>query len=152
MKKILLFVLLFNLYSLSYGKNMATNSGKIISGQTTESSEKVENKKSLKKYETLNITVVGQGVAPKNSISPAQSAVMAKRAAIADAYRLIAEKIKGVHVDGEDVVKNMMLKSSTVKTSVNAMVKNAKIVETKYKDGLCEVEMAITLSYSQFSH
>ncbi|WP_428739475.1 LPP20 family lipoprotein [Sulfurimonas sp.] len=99
----------------------------------------------------LIISVVGQGVAPMNTASPAQAYALAKRAAVADAYRLIAEKVKGVRVDGQDLIKNMMVKRSTVRTSVQAMVKNANIVETNFKEGLCEVEMEITLSYAQFA-
>jgi len=107
----------------------------------------------LKKDKRLKITVVGQGVAPCNgSCSPSQSYALAKRAAIADAYRLVAEKVKGVYVEGEDLIKNMMVQRSTVKTSVSATVRNATIVETKMKDGLCEVEMQIMLSHSDFSH
>ena len=99
----------------------------------------------------LKIRVVGQGVAPCNgTCSPAQAYAMAKRAAIADAYRLIAEKVKGVYVEGEDYIKNMMVKRSTVKTYVQATVRNANVVETTFKDGLCEVEMEISLSRSQF--
>ncbi|WP_418641151.1 LPP20 family lipoprotein [Sulfurimonas sp. ST-27] len=98
----------------------------------------------------LLISVVGQGVAPMNTTSPAQAYALAKRAAIADAYRLIAEKVKGVRVDGKDFIKNMMVKRSSVRTSVDAMVRNANIVETTFKEGLCEVEMEITLSHSQF--
>jgi hypothetical protein len=98
----------------------------------------------------LLISVVGQGVAPVNTSSPAQAYALAKRAAVADAYRLIAEKVKGVRIDGQDLVKNMMVKRSTVRTSVQAMVRNANIVETTFKEGLCEVEMEITLSRAQF--
>ena len=97
------------------------------------------------------ISVVGQGVAPVNTTSPAQAYALAKRAATADAYRLIAEKVKGVNVDGQDLIKNMMVKRSTVRTSVQAMVRNANIVETTFKDGLCEVEMEITLSHADFA-
>ena len=98
----------------------------------------------------LLISVVGQGVAPMNTSSPAQAYALAKRAAVADAYRLIAEKVKGVRVDGQDLIKNMMVKRSTVRTSVQAMVKNANIVETTFKEGLCEVEMEIEISHAQF--
>jgi len=100
--------------------------------------------------QNLLISVVGQGVAPVNTSSPAQAYALAKRAAVADAYRLIAEKVKGVRIDGQDLIKNMMVKRSTVRTSVQAMVRNANIVETTFKEGLCEVEMEITLSRSQF--
>jgi len=97
----------------------------------------------------LLISVTGQGVAPANTTSPAQAYALAKRAAIADAYRLIAEKVKGVKIDGQDLIQNMMVKRSTVRTAVQAMIRNANIVETNYKEGLCEVSMEIALSRSQ---
>lgn len=104
----------------------------------------------LKADKKILISVVGQGVAPMNTSSPAQAYALAKRAAVADAYRLIAEKVKGVRVDGQDLIKNMMVKRSTVRTSVAAMVRNANIVETTFKEGLCEVEMEIEISHAQF--
>ena len=104
----------------------------------------------LKEQETMHISVTGQGVAPMNTSSPAQAYALAKRAAVADAYRAIAEKIKGVRIDGQDLIKNMMVKRSTIRTSVKAMVRNANVVETTFKEGLCEVEMEIIISHSDF--
>lgn len=111
----------------------------------------VEKQPILKPHRTIIISVVGQGVAPVNTTSPAQAYALAKRAAIADGYRLIAEKVKGVEVEGQDLIKNMMVKRSTVRTAVYAMVKNANVVETTFRDGLCEVEMEIKLSYDAFA-
>jgi len=105
----------------------------------------------LKDNKPMRISVVGQGVSPTNTISPAQAYALAKRAAVADAYRLIAEKVKGVRVEGKDLIKNMMVKRSSVRTSVSATIRNSNIVETTFKDGLCEVEMEIVLSYADFS-
>jgi len=106
----------------------------------------------LRCNKNLKISVIGQGVAPcKGSCSPAQAYAMAKRAAIADAYRLIAEKVKGVYVEGDDYIKNMMVKRSIVRTQVSGTIRNANIVETTFKDGLCEVTMEVKIYYSQFS-
>ena len=116
-----------------------------------ETKKVVQEENVLKENSTLRIDVVGQGVAPVNTASPAQAYALAKRAAVADAYRLIAEKVKGVRVDGDDLIKNMMVKRSTVRTSVKAMVRNAQVVETTFKDGLCEVEMEIVLSHADFA-
>jgi len=117
---------------------------------TTVQTVKMQTEPVLAKNNTLLISVTGQGVAPMNTNSPAQAYALAKRAATADAYRLIAEKVKGVRIEGQDLIKNMMVKRSTVRTSVTAMVRNANVVETTFKEGLCEVEMEITLSGSQF--
>ena len=122
-----------------------------VASLETKLGEIVEKEKLLEKDKQLLISVLGQGVAPMNTASPAQAYALAKRAAVADAYRLIAEKVKGVRVDGQDVIKNMMVKRSTVRTEVNAMVRNANVVETTFKEGLCEVEMEIKLAYSQFA-
>ncbi len=94
---------------------------------------------------TIHFQVVGQGVAPVNTISPAQAMALAKRAAIADAYRQLGEKICGVRVEGRDLIRNMMISRSTVRTQIDAMIRNARILDTKFKDGLCEVEMEVTV-------
>lgn len=103
----------------------------------------------LKSDNELVITVVGQGVAPSVTASPAQAFALAKRAAIADGYRQIAEKAKGVHVEGHDTIKNLMLVQSSTRTSVEALVRGANVTNTTFKEGLCEVEMEIALSYSR---
>lgn len=121
-----------------------------ISEQASSEAAQENQEQILSAENDILISVTGQGVAPMNTSSPAQAYALAKRAAVADAYRLIAEKVKGVRVDGQDLIKNMMVQRSTIRTSVNAMVKNANIVETNFKEGLCEVEMEILLSYSQF--
>lgn len=45
----------------------------------------------------------------------------------------------------------MMVQKSTIRTYVQAIVRNADIVETTFKEGLCEVEMEIVISHSDFA-
>ena len=101
-------------------------------------------------YKKIRISVTGQGVAPTNTSSPAQAYALAKRAAIADAYRLLAEKVKGVRIEGSDKIKNMMVMRSEVRTFVDAVIAEAEIVETVFKDGLCEVEMELSIDPKQW--
>jgi len=101
-------------------------------------------------YNKIRINVTGQGVAPTMTSSPAQAYALAKRAAIADAYRLLAEKVKGVRVEGSDKIKNMMVQRSEVRTFVDAVIAEAEIIETVFKDGLCEVEMELTIDPKQW--
>ncbi len=101
-------------------------------------------------YKTIRINVVGQGVAPTMTSSPAQAYALAKRAAIADAYRLLAEKVKGVRIEGQDKIKNMMVMRSEVRTFVDAVIAEAEVIETVFKDGLCEVEMELVIDPEQW--
>ena len=103
-----------------------------------------------KSYKKIRISVTGQGVAPTNTSSPAQAYALAKRAAIADAYRLLAEKVKGVRIEGSDKIKNMMVMRSEVRTFVDAVISEAEIIETVFKDGLCEVEMELSIDPKQW--
>ncbi len=101
-------------------------------------------------YKTIRINVIGQGVAPTMTSSPAQAYALAKRAAIADAYRLLAEKVKGVRIEGSDKIKNMMVQRSEVRTFVDAVIAEAELIETVFKDGLCEVEMELVINPEQW--
>ena len=99
----------------------------------------------------VRISVTAQGVAPEYVVSPAQAYVMAKRAATVEAYRIIAERVNGVRIEGQDTIKNMIVKKSVVRAEVSAMIRNAEVVDTTYKNGIFEVEMEIVIDYSRFA-
>ncbi len=93
----------------------------------------------------VELSAVGMGIAPENTISPAQALALAKRAAIVDAYRQLGEKMYGIRVNAKETVKDMVVRDSTIKTKVMAVIKNAEVTETVFKDGLCQVSMELKL-------
>ncbi len=96
-------------------------------------------------WEESTITVKGTGLAPKNAVSPTQARILSRRAAIVDGYRLLAESIKGVNVDAETTVENLVLSSDVVRTNVSACIKGAVIVSEKEIPGGYEVTMQIKM-------
>ncbi|MBR2519618.1 MAG: LPP20 family lipoprotein [Selenomonadaceae bacterium] len=98
-------------------------------------------------WNTNTIRVTGMGVGnPALAKTPAHAAMMAKRAAIADAYRQLLEMIKGVQVDAETTVEQMMLTSDVVTTRVSGIVQGARIVdEGELAGGGYSVTMEIPL-------
>ncbi len=88
----------------------------------------------------------GEGIAPLNTISPAQALALAKRAAMADAYRQLGAKLYGVKISAKDTVQDAALKSSRIEAQVNALIKNATIVDTSFKDGLYRVNMELRIN------
>ncbi len=142
MKYLLLLFLIFS--SASFAEDGFPDEDTISDFESEGTSENL-----LKAEIPLNITVTGQGIAP--SFANAQQAyALAKRAAIADAYRLLAERVKGVTIEGKDTVKNMSVQKSIVRTHVQALIRNAIIVDTTYQNGMCEVQMELKIEQGDF--
>ncbi|OOQ38040.1 hypothetical protein B0X64_09895, partial [Helicobacter pylori] len=114
----------------------------IISSNPTNA---IPNTPILTPNNVIELNAVGMGVAPESTISPSQALALAKRAAIVDGYRQLGEKMYGIRVNAQDTVKDMVLQNSVIKTRVNALIRNAEITETIYKDGLCQVSMELKL-------
>ena len=89
------------------------------------------------------IRVEGLGIAPAGT-SGTQAEALARRAAISDAYRQLAEQTSGVRVDAVTTVENLMLANMTVRTQVSALIKGAAIVEEKQqRDGSYTVTLEL---------
>ena len=98
-------------------------------------------------WNTGTIQVTGMGVSnPALAKTSAHASMMARRAAVADAYRQLAEAVQGVQVDAETTVEQMMLTSDIVKTRVSAVIRGARIVdEGELAGGGYSVTMEIPL-------
>lgn len=96
-------------------------------------------------WRSQTITVTGSGVVPPGTYG-AQARIMAKRAAQADAYRQLAEVVKGVQVDANTTVEMAMVSSDTINLSVSAVIRGAKIVSENFTtDGAYEVTMQLPI-------
>jgi len=105
-----------------------------------------------KKSCMLKLEGKGVGVAPCNgTCSVAQAKVMARRAAIVDAYRALAEEMYGIKVNGRDTVKNMVLQNSTLRSYVEGLIRGAQIVEESYKNGIYSVTMNVTINPAKWN-
>ena len=98
-------------------------------------------------WDSAVVTAEGTGVAPPTAFNSVQARMLARRAAIVDAYRQLAEQVKGVSVDADTTVENMMVTSDVVRTHVSALVQGARIVEEKT---LAEGGYSVTMQVSMF--
>ena len=92
-----------------------------------------------------DVEAMGIGLPPAN-MPPARAMALARRAAIVDAQRNLIETIKGVQVDSETVMENLMISSDVVKTGVSGIIKGAVIVkEYTNPDGSYSVIMKVPM-------
>ena len=100
-------------------------------------------------WEQGAITAEGFGTPPMGAYG-SKASIMARRAAIVDAQRNLAEQVSGVQVDAETTVENFVISSDLVKTKVSALIKGAMVVEEQMMpDGAYRVVMSMPMYGSQ---
>ncbi|MBR1578917.1 MAG: LPP20 family lipoprotein [Selenomonadaceae bacterium] len=96
-------------------------------------------------WQDATITVTGMGVGPQNAANQAQRTMLARRAAVVDGYRQLAESINGVQVDAESTVENLIITSDVVRTKVSALIRGAQVISERPVEGGYEVTMKIAM-------
>ena len=100
-------------------------------------------------WEQGTITAEGFGTPPMGTYG-SKASIMARRAAIVDAQRNLAEQVSGVQVDAETTVENYVISSDLVKTKVSALIKGAVVVEEQMMpDGAYRVVMSMPMYGTQ---
>lgn len=97
---------------------------------------------------TNKVIVVTGSAAPnlKGGVVAAQVRLQTERAAELDAYRKILEIVKGVRVDSNWTVGDVMQSVPEVKTTVEGLIKGMKRIDTKYySDGGVDVIVQVDL-------
>jgi hypothetical protein len=98
-------------------------------------------------WSTGKVIAVGIGAPPSQPANMAQARAMARRAAITVARRNLLEITQGVQVDSITLVKDFIVKSDIVRTSVQGVVRNAQVIDTAYmSDGSVEVTMVMSMT------
>jgi len=99
-------------------------------------------------WSPIKLTAKGGGAPPAKAVNQAQARLMTERAAKLDAYRNLLEEAYGVAIQSNTSVRDFITQSDTIRARVEAYIKGAKVVDTRYlDDGGVEVEMEIVLGY-----
>lgn len=93
------------------------------------------------------LRATGTGVRPKDADSVAQARLLARTAALADAYRNLAQVINEVRVTATTTVDRYLVGGDTVRLSVEAYVRGAHVVaEREGADGTYQVTIQVPMA------
>jgi hypothetical protein len=78
------------------------------------------------------ISAKGYGAMPNEPSMPmSQKQLLAERAAKLDAYRNLTEQIKGVQLDSQTTVQDLITENDTILSNIEAFVRGARVVSSK---------------------
>ncbi len=94
--------------------------------------------------------VTGKGLAPETAVSKGQAVLMAERAAVADGYRQLVEKIRGVYVDAYMKSGQGAVDYEMVRTYTQSWLRGAKIDSIVHGDyGITEANMSLRINFTR---
>jgi len=89
----------------------------------------------------------GMGPVKESMKGTAKGKLIARRIAIVDCQRNLLETTKGVRLTSTTIVRNALLESDVIKTTVYGLVKNAEIVDEKFdQDEIYQITMKMPLA------
>ncbi|MBN2448188.1 MAG: LPP20 family lipoprotein, partial [Phycisphaerae bacterium] len=100
---------------------------------------------------TVRLAIIGllllTGVGIAAGQDAEQQKLLARRAAIADAYRKLAEMVYGVQINSQTLVRDFVTESDEIRSDVDAMVRGIRVGEARYyPDGSCDIEAEVTVA------
>ena len=91
------------------------------------------------------VVAVGVGSAPEG-MAAGRATALARRAALVDAQRVLAEMIHGVQVDSETTVDMLEVQSDIIRTKVSALVRGYQVISEEVgADGLHYIKIGVPL-------
>ena len=87
------------------------------------------------------------GLHAQDLATDAQNKLLAKRAAEADCYRKLAERVYGMRLTSSTYVRDFVTESDEIRTAVDEFVKGVRLGPPRYyDDGTCEVDAEVTVA------
>jgi hypothetical protein len=93
--------------------------------------------------------VTGKGLEPENALSKGEAVIMAERAAVADGYRQLVEKVRGVYVDAFMRAGRGTVDYDTIQVHTQSWLRGTELMETTMGDyGITNVRMRLRINFA----
>jgi len=118
----------------------AGGSGKVLGG----SDDGTGNQK------VVTFFVSGKGLEPENALSKGEAVIMAERAAVADGYRQLVEKVRGVYVDAFMRAGRGTIDHDTIQVHTQSWLRGTEIMEISKGDyGITVARLRLRINFAK---
>jgi len=98
----------------------------------------------------VTFKVIGKGLEPENALTKGEAKLMAERAAVADGYRQLVEKIKGVYVDAFMEAGFGTVNKDMISTKTQSWLRGVDVVEIRSAEyGITEAHMKLSIYFAK---
>lgn len=97
----------------------------------------------------VTFQVTGKGLEPENALTKGEAVLLAERAAVADGYRQLVEKIRGVYVDAYMKAGRGTVNQDEIQVHTQSWLRGAEVMEISqgsYGITLARVRLRINFS------
>lgn len=101
-------------------------------------------------HKVVTFFVIGKGLEPENALSKGEAVLMAERAAVADGYRQLVEKVRGVYVDAFMRAGRGTVDYDTIQVHTQSWLRGTEIMEISPGEyGITNVRMRLRINFAK---
>lgn len=94
--------------------------------------------------------VIGKGLEPENALSKGEAVLMAERAAVADGYRQLVEKLRGVYVDAFMRAGRGSVDQEIIQLQTQSWLRGTEIMEIAQGEyGITTARMSLRINFTR---
>jgi hypothetical protein len=98
----------------------------------------------------VSFFVTGKGLEPENALSKGEAVLMAERAAVADGYRQLVEKVRGVYVDAFMRAGRGTVEYDTIQVHTQSWLRGTEVMEISQGEyGITNIRMRLRINFAK---
>jgi len=105
---------------------------------------------SMHNHRVVTFRVTGKGLEPENALTKGEAILMAERAAVADGYRQLVEKVRGVYVDAYMKAGRGSVNQDTIQVQTQSWLRGTEVMEITQADyGITLARLRLRINFSK---
>ena len=98
----------------------------------------------------VSFYVIGKGLEPENALTKGEAVLMAERAAVADGYRQLVEKIRGVYVDAFMKAGRGTVEHDVIQVHTQSWIRGTEVMEiTRGEYGITSARLRLRINFAK---